>query len=524
MRNYTVVLVVVGFWILVFGIGVFASEIVWQDIGRANLNIKTVLVNPGDNRIIYIGTNSGVLKTEDAGENWRSILSVKGQNKVVNFLLFEPKDKNSLYATTGNGLFYSTNQGRDWRRVFQGKDYLENECTALAVLPYTIYLGTKGGLFLSKDKGHSWQKAIGKIGNSHILAIACNLKEPEYIYVACVDGVLRSKDNGQSWERTFITQPVENGNNEEEVSEDQDEEERFSGIRYISIDPTNPNYLYLASTRGVYQSRDRGSTWELLSDQGSLNREVKFLLISNKSNLYAVTKSGIFEYKQDKWRELSLGLAVEEINYLILDSQDNLYAACDKGLFKTNTGYFVKDRQNDIASLYIKDEPEINEVQQAAIRYAEVYPEKIERWRKQAAKKAWLPQVSLGVNRNTTDLWHWEGGSTTKTDDDILRRGRDSIDWDVTLSWNLGELIWNDDQTNIDVRSRLMVELRDDILDEVTKLYFERLRLKMELDNLSIEDRKKRFEKELRLKELTASLDALTGGYFSRCAKRAALY
>lgn len=61
-----------------------------------------------------------------------------------------------------------------------------------------------------------------------------------------------------------------------------------------------------------------------------------------------------------------------------------------------------------------------------------------------------------------------------------------------------------------------MVELRDDILDEVTKLYFERLRIKMELDNLSIEERKKRFEKELKLQELTALLDGLTGGYFSK--------
>ena len=60
-----------------------------------------------------------------------------------------------------------------------------------------------------------------------------------------------------------------------------------------------------------------------------------------------------------------------------------------------------------------------------------------------------------------------------------------------------------------------MVELRDDILDQVNKFYFERLRVKMELDSLNIEDRKKRFEKELKLQELTASLDALTAGYYS---------
>jgi hypothetical protein len=67
--------------------------------------------------------------------------------------------------------------------------------------------------------------------------------------------------------------------------------------------------------------------------------------------------------------------------------------------------------------------------------------------------------------------------------------------------------------------SWLVAELRDNILDEVTRLYFERIRLKMELDNLTIEDRKKRLEKELRLKELVASLDALTDGYFSKALK-----
>jgi len=49
----------------------------------------------------------------------------------------------------------------------------------------------------------------------------------------------------------------------------------------------------------------------------------------------------------------------------------------------------------------------------------------------------------------------------------------------------------------------------------VNKLYFERLRVKLELDNISIEEKRKRLEKELRLSELTASLDSLTGGYFS---------
>jgi len=194
---------------------------------------------------------------------------------------------------------------------------------------------------------------------------------------------------------------------------------------------------------------------------------------------------------------------------------NNIYIAGEKGIYKSNQSHTSNFKRMSLIGEYLKYEPDIRDVQEVAIKYAEVSPGKILQWRKAAVKKAFLPQVKIGLDRNTTDLWHWEGGSTTKSDDDVLRRGRDNIDWDVSLSWDLSNLIWNDAQTSIDVRSKLMVELRDDILDEVNKLYFERLRVKSELDNLALEDKHKRLEKQLKLEELAASLDALTSGYYS---------
>jgi len=517
--KYAVVSVVVVLFIFASLVSVNAFDIIWDDIGRGNLNLITVLINPDNSRVIYVGSSNAVLKTEDAGQNWRNILSIRGQNKAVNFLLFDPKDKLALYAATSGGLFYSGNAGNNWKRIFRGKNSFENECTGLAILPYGIYLATKAGMFLSKDKGRSWHKETGKIGNTHILTISYNLREPDYIYVVCIDGVFKTQDAGKSWERIFIAHPIENGGDKDEAGEDQDEEERFSDIRYVGIDPNNSNYVYIATKKGVYKSQDRALTWNLLTDYGLLNRDAGFLCISYNSKIYVATKSGIFEYVDQRWSELSLRLPAKDVRFLAVDNQNNLYAACDNGLFKAKLDYSSTDNQNNLITLYSKDEPKIKEVQEAAIRYAEVEPEKIKQWRNQAAKKALLPQVSVGIDRNTTDLWHWESGSSTKVDDDTLRKGNDSLDWDVRLSWDLGELIWNDDQTSIDVRSKLMVQLRGDILDEVTKLYFERLRVKIELDNLSIEDRKKRVDKELRFQELTASLDALTGGYFSQQLK-----
>ena len=75
--------------------------------------------------------------------------------------------------------------------------------------------------------------------------------------------------------------------------------------------------------------------------------------------------------------------------------------------------------------------------------------------------------------------------------------------------------IWNESQTSIDVRSRLMVQLRNDILDEVNRTYFERRRLQLELSQCPPRDAGKRAQKQLRLQELTADLDALTGGWFT---------
>ena len=199
-----------------------------------------------------------------------------------------------------------------------------------------------------------------------------------------------------------------------------------------------------------------------------------------------------------------------------MDGRSNLYLAGESGVFKAILDNPASISTATLIQEYLKTEPQIREVQLAAIKYAEVSPEKIAAWRSKVTQKAVLPQISIGLDRNTTDLWHWEGGSTTKTDDDTLRRGRDNIDWDVSLSWDLGDLIWNDAQMSIDVRSKLMVELRDDILDQINKLYFERLRVKAELSNLTLENKGKGFEKQLKLEELTASLDALTAGFYSQ--------
>ncbi|MBI1953242.1 MAG: hypothetical protein HYS41_03875 [Candidatus Omnitrophica bacterium] len=164
-------------------------------------------------------------------------------------------------------------------------------------------------------------------------------------------------------------------------------------------------------------------------------------------------------------------------------------------------------------------EPTIRELHQAAIRYAEVGPEKIRRWRTGAVFRNLLPKftVSLDRDRNRTIASSTSAGKTTFTvgpEDESL-----SVDFDFT--WDLANLIWNTDQTSIDVRSRLMVLMRQKILEEATQAYFERKRLLLEFKAQPTDDPVLQSERALRVAEITAKLDALTGGWYSAALKQA---
>lgn len=158
-------------------------------------------------------------------------------------------------------------------------------------------------------------------------------------------------------------------------------------------------------------------------------------------------------------------------------------------------------------------EPTIRQVQLAAIRYAEVMPEKIRRWRTLAQLRNFVPHFTLGLDRDrdTTIASSTSGGKTTFA----VGPKDESLSVNFGLTWDLANLVWDSAQTSIDVRSRLMVQLRQDILEEATRLYFERQRLRAEFDAAPTGDPILQKERSLRLEELTAQLDALTGGLYS---------
>ncbi len=172
-------------------------------------------------------------------------------------------------------------------------------------------------------------------------------------------------------------------------------------------------------------------------------------------------------------------------------------------------------------------EPGIEAVQKAAVDYAEIDPMRFRSWRQHVKNKALLPDsLQMTVGHDTNDDTDYSrsktisltGGTATIGPDDETWGHDTNYDWDYELRmrWNIQDYLFNSDMLRVSSETKSQIGFRQDILNEVTKLYFDRRRLQVEAVLDGKADIQSRVKRELRLQELTAALDGLTGGFFSR--------
>ncbi|MCM8765785.1 MAG: hypothetical protein NC920_02950 [Candidatus Omnitrophica bacterium] len=499
-------------FIFLFPGAVSADELVREVTGNLDNDLYAIAISPFEENTVYVGSDKAIFKTEDGGENWQYLYTVKGENQKINFILFDSKDKNTVYLATSNGLFRTIDNGKSFQKIFRKEDIV---FYVLQSPEGFLYLGTNNGVYLSKDTGIAWTRLSGIPQETQVFSLDTHPALPRLIYAVTDRGVYRSFDRGENWERVFITQ----GKEETYIEESGEiEEKEISSLlpRFILINRYNPSIVYLGTTKGFFISSDSGRTWEKKNIANLGEVEIRYI-ISSPEQLYFATNKGVFKVNLNKLiaEEIYQDIPTHNVRMIALDKDERIWAVTDKGIFKTTQLIQKKMvKENFVENLeayasYFCNEPTIEEVQKEAIRYAEVYPEKIKNWRTQVRLKAFVPEFDLDYYKTVTTAL----GATY----DRVQVG--PRDWSVSLKWNLGNLIWSTDQTSIDVRSRLMVQLRDDILDEVNRLYYERRRVKLSLLLEPPQDLKQRLEKQIRLEELTAGIDALTGGYFSRRLK-----
>lgn len=165
-----------------------------------------------------------------------------------------------------------------------------------------------------------------------------------------------------------------------------------------------------------------------------------------------------------------------------------------------------------------EQEPSVEEVQKAALTFFQVHPDKVLGYRQKAFLKALMPDLEVAFNA--------EKGKNDRNMIDALytnfpfkeREGTDhtTVSLNVRAHWALDRLIFNAEV--LDVTS--LVGVQEGLLREITSLYFTRRRLMTFLTLSPPQDPGEKITESIRLDEITANINALTGGYFTKELKK----
>ncbi len=227
-------------------------------------------------------TSSMVPDTMDpklfSGLKWREVGPWRG-GRVTAVTGVRGNDRLYYMGATGGGLWKTENAGISWENISDGFFHV-GTIGAIGVAesdPNVIYVGTgeapirgvttsRGdGMYKSTDAGATWTH-IGLPNAGQIARVIVHPRDPDLVYVAVQGqiwgpsedrGVYRSRDGGSTWQAVLQV----------------DEE---TGATDLSMDPTNPRILYAAMWEhgrkpwfiksggragGIFKSTDGGDSW-----------------------------------------------------------------------------------------------------------------------------------------------------------------------------------------------------------------------------------------------------------------------
>ncbi|MCC6317311.1 MAG: hypothetical protein IT361_06410 [Gemmatimonadaceae bacterium] len=272
------------------GYGIYKSTdggVTWQSMGlEKTQHIGKILIHPTNPNIVWVAalgalwdTNPerGLYKTTDGGKSWTLSKFISDKAGFIDIAM-DPRNPNVLYAASwerirkphyfksggpGSALWKSTNGGASWTEV-RGSGFPETPKGRISIQvapsnPNVVYAmveadsvrGAKpqrllSGLYRSADAGRTW-KWMSTINNRpfYFSQVRVDPRNENRVYRMAVD-FQSSEDGGYSWRAGMLG-----------IHED---------YHAMWINPADPEHFIVGGDAGIFQSHDRGGTYDALNN------------------------------------------------------------------------------------------------------------------------------------------------------------------------------------------------------------------------------------------------------------------
>ena len=320
------------------------------------LGVSSILINPSDPNIIYIGTGDrdggdtpgiGVYKTTDGGATWTSASTGMGST-TVGCMLMHPLDPNTIIAATKDGIYKTTNGGSTWSLKqagdFRDVKFKPGDPTVVYAARYV----NPSEFYKSQNTGESWTKntSIPTSGIGSRIVIGVTPADPSYVYLVLLKSdqtflnLYRSTDYGVTFSAMASTPPNLMGYNC--IGDDMTTTQATYDL-CIAVDPTSANTVFVGGIN-TWKTTDGGANWTAVSNWVSTcsatvtpvhaDHHVLVWSLLN-GNLYLGHDGGITmtANKGGSWTEITGALPISQIyklgqgasnaGYVVFGLQDN---------------------------------------------------------------------------------------------------------------------------------------------------------------------------------------------------------
>jgi photosystem II stability/assembly factor-like uncharacterized protein len=265
--------------------GVFRSRnsgATWlnADAGLFLNSALTVAVDPRDPAHLLLGTDTGLLRSQNGGRSW----APEAKEIVLGAVFaaaFAPDGRGILCAAP-SGVFRFG--GGHWERAHIPAGGVPARAIAFGAKPERVYILGREGLFASEDGGRNFAP-ISDAPRANVSALAIAAAPEETVFTLANGALLASADGGSHWERrgpgalaldAALVDPATPhriwvvGRGALSFSDNMGQRWREAGrlpdpnlsVRGIAAD-LNATSLIVTTDHGMYRSLDGGRTWQL---------------------------------------------------------------------------------------------------------------------------------------------------------------------------------------------------------------------------------------------------------------------